>query len=94
MREPIIHSFNKNETVVHELPIYEDIKERKNVLLLGDTLGDVHMADGFAYEHIIKVWFLNHETPELKEAYSKIYDVVIMGDGNMKWVNELIQKII
>ncbi len=38
VREPIIHSFNKDETVVKNFPIYEDIKERKNILLLGDGL--------------------------------------------------------
>jgi hypothetical protein len=35
-REPIIHSFNKDETVVKNFPIYEEIKDRKNILLLGD----------------------------------------------------------
>ena len=55
IREPIIHSFNKDETVVKHFPIYEDIKDRKNVLLLGDSLGDAGMADGFAYENILKI---------------------------------------
>ncbi|MFC1798162.1 hypothetical protein ACFLY2_03560 [Patescibacteria group bacterium] len=32
---PIIHSFNKDETVVEAFPqIYKKIKERKNVILL------------------------------------------------------------
>jgi 5'-nucleotidase len=38
VREPIIHSFNKDETVVKNLPIYNEIKDRKNVLLLGDGI--------------------------------------------------------
>jgi 5'-nucleotidase len=38
VREPIIHSFNKDETVVKNFPIYEEIKDRKNILLLGDGL--------------------------------------------------------
>ena len=54
-REPIIHSFNKDETVVHNFPIYEEIKDRRNVLLLGDGLGDADMANGFDYENIIKI---------------------------------------
>jgi len=55
VREPIIHSFNKDETVVKNFPIYKDIKDRKNIILLGDGLGDAHMADGFDYENIIKI---------------------------------------
>ena len=55
VREPIIHSFNKGETVVHDLPVYEDIKKRKNVILLGDSVGDANMADGFDYKNIIKI---------------------------------------
>lgn len=55
VREPIIHSFNKDETIIKNFPIYEDIKDRKNVLLLGDGLGDSHMADGFDHENIIKI---------------------------------------
>ena len=55
IKEPIIHSFNKGETVVHTMPIYQEIRKRKNLLLLGDSTGDVHMADGFDYENIIKI---------------------------------------
>lgn len=55
VREPIIHTFNKDETVVKHFPIYEDIKDRKNILLLGDSLGDVDMANGFNYQNIIRI---------------------------------------
>jgi 5'-nucleotidase len=50
-----VHSYNKGETVVKDLPIYNEIKDRKNIILLGDSLGDPHMADGFDYETIIKI---------------------------------------
>jgi 5'-nucleotidase len=55
IQEPIIHSFNKNETTIKIFPFYQEIAERKNVLLLGDSPGDVHMADGFEYENILKI---------------------------------------
>jgi cytosolic 5'-nucleotidase 3 len=93
VKEPIIHSFNKDETVVRELPAYQKIKDRKNVLLLGDSPGDVHMADGFDYENIIKVGFLNNDTPELRKLFQETYDVIILDDGPMDYVNELILKI-
>lgn len=93
-REPIIHSFNKWETAIRNLPIYEEIKKRKNVILLGDWLGDTHMADGFDYENIIKIWFLNHDTPENREKFEEKFDLIILNDGPMDEVNTLLKKII
>lgn len=55
VNEPIIHSYNKDETAVKNFPIYDEIKDRKNILLLGDGLGDAKMADGFDYENILKI---------------------------------------
>lgn len=93
-REPIIHSFNKDETVVKNFPIYEEIKDRKNILLLGDWLWDAHMADGFDYENIIKIWFLNHDTPENREQFQKTFDLIVLDDGPMDEVNSLLAKIV
>lgn len=94
VREPIIHSFNKGETVIRDLPIYEEIKERKNVILLGDGLGDAHMADGFDHENIIKIWFLNHDTPEHRKQFQEKFDLIILNDGPMNEINSLLKKII
>lgn len=92
-REPIIHSFNKDETVVHNFPIYEEIKDRRNILLLGDGLGDADMANGFDYENIIKIWFLNHDTPEHRKQFQEKFDLVILHDGSMDQVNSILKKI-
>jgi 5'-nucleotidase len=94
VKEPIIHSFNKGETVIKNFPIYTEIKERKNVLLLWDSLGDVHMADGFDYNNIIKIWFLNHDTPENRALYLEKYDLLILDDGPMDEVNNILKKIL
>lgn len=94
VREPIIHSFNKDETIIKNFPIYKEIKDRKNVLLLGDGLGDSHMADGFDHENIIKIWFLNHDTPENRKQFSEKFDVVILDDGPMDEVNTILKKIL
>lgn len=94
IQEPIIHSFNKTETTIKTFPFYQEIVERKNVLLLGDSPGDVHMADGFDYENIIKIWFLNTDTPENRKLFLEKYDVVILNDGDMEYINELLKKIL
>ena len=94
VREPIIHSFNKDETVVKDFPIYNEIKDRKNILLLGDGLWDAEMANGFDYENIIKIWFLNNDTPENREKFQEIFDLVILGDWPMDEVNRIIKQIV
>ena len=36
----------------------ESVRQRTNVLLLGDHIGDLVMSDGLNYEHRISVGFL------------------------------------
>jgi len=94
-KEPIIHSFNKDETVVASFPkIYEKIKYRKNVILLWDSLWDHHMSDWFDYNNILKIWFLNEKEDELMKNYLERYDVVITWDWNMNFINEFLNNIL
>lgn len=94
VKKTIVHSMNKSEVILDQFDFFDDIKERKNILLLWDSLDDIYMADGFVYDNIIKVGFLNADTPEQRVAFLKVYDVVIVGDGDMGWVNTLIQKLL
>jgi 5'-nucleotidase len=93
-REPIVHVFNKDETAIHKFPFYSQIKDRKNVILLGDTLEDLDMVHGFDYENLLSIGFLNEEIDEQLPYYKKAYNVVITNDGDMKYVNQLIREII
>lgn len=89
----IIHVFNKNEMEIKDLPVYSDLINRKNVLLLGDSLGDVKMVEGFDYDNLIKVGFLNDNIPENLEEYKKNYDIVILEDGDFNFINKLVLEI-
>lgn len=93
IKQPIIHSMNKDETTLESLPIYNELKDRKNVLLLGDGLGDLGMIKGFEYNNLISIGFLNEKFEEQMEEFKKDFDVVITGDGDFKFVNELIRGI-
>jgi len=92
--EPIIHVFNKGEIALKGLPIMKKLKDKENILLLGDSLGDINMAEGFNYNNIIKIGFLNYQDEENLKDYKKVYDVIITNDGNMDYVNELLKRII
>lgn len=94
IKEPIIHSLNKYEIETKNLPIYSELLKRKNVLLLGDTLEDIDMIRGFPYKNLIKIGFLNENAEENLKKYKENYDVIILNDGSIDYVNELLKRVI
>ena len=91
VKEPIIHSFNKSEVTLNHLPIYRELLKRKNVLLLGDSLGDLGMIEGFDYENLLTIGFLNENVENNLETYKKKFDVVIPNDGSFEFVNDFVK---
>lgn len=94
IKEPIIHSFNKDETLLQDYPAFDKIKERKNIMLLGDTLGDADMARGFDYDNILKIGFLNGDMQENLDNFTQVYDVIILNDASFEYINYLLKEII
>jgi len=94
VKGPIIHSMNKDETMLQSFLVFEKIKERKNILLLGDNLGNVGMVEGFDYENLIKVGFLNEAVAESLAEYKKNYDVVILNDSSFDFINKLLREMV
>ncbi len=94
IKQPIIHSANKDETLIQNFPeIFAAVKNRKNVLLLGDKVEDAAMVDGFEYKNLIKIGFLNENVQENLEHYKNAFDVVILNDGSMDFINKLLKEI-
>jgi cytosolic 5'-nucleotidase 3 len=93
VKKPIVHSANKDETTLEKLPFYSKLLKRKNIILLGDSLDDSKMAQGFPYENILKIGFLNEKVKERLEDYKKKYDVIIPSDGTMNFINEFLKQI-
>ncbi len=92
--KPIIHSLNKDETIVKDFPeIYKEIKNRKNVLLLGNSLGDLDMITGFDYDNLLTIGFLNEDIEQKLENYEQKWNVVITNDFYMNYINEFVEKI-
>lgn len=94
-KEPLIHSLNKDETILQAFPeVYSQIESRKNVILLGDNPNDTKMIDGFDYKNLIKIWFLNSDTDKYIDKFREVYDIVITDDGNLDAVNEMLEEIV
>lgn len=89
----IIHSFNKSEASIKNRSFFPEIVRRKNVLLLGDTLDDLGMLDGANVENALSIGFLNENVEKNIDVYKKAYDVLILNDGNMDFVNQLLNEI-
>lgn len=58
----LIHSFNKREGALARAAGLRALQGRPNVLLLGDSLGDLTMADGVSeHQNILTIGFLNDQ---------------------------------
>lgn len=55
----IIHVYNKNENAIHDSDYFQNIEHRTSMILMGDSLGDLHMGDGAEVDHKLKIGFLN-----------------------------------
>ena len=91
--EPIVTSANKDETVITEeiLPeIYNEIKDRKNVIIIWDKIEDLNMSDWLWSDVTLKIGFLNSWNEEKIDFYKKHFDIIINWN---QWMQE-IEKII
>ena len=89
----LIHMFNKAECISKRSS--EDGCNRRNVILLGDSLGDVHMAAGVKDPHVVlTVGFLNHNIESSVETYKKHYDIVLLDDQTMSFPHNLLTEIL
>ncbi|XP_020340265.1 cytosolic 5'-nucleotidase 3 [Oncorhynchus kisutch] len=87
----LIHIYNKREGALLNTGHFQELKSRHNVLLLGDSLGDLTMADGVhSMENILKIGFLNDKVEERKTSYLNAYDIVLVKDETMEVPNALL----
>jgi len=92
-KNEIIHIMNKSETKLGDKKYRDLISQRNNVILLGDSLGDLGMVNNLDINLIIKIGFLNEEVENKLELYKSKFDVVITNDGSMKYVNQLLNNL-
>ena len=90
----IIHTFNKHEVEITNTPYYKEIAKKKNAILLGDSLGDLGMSEGLRHDAIVKIGFLNENKEAFLQKYTEHFDVIILDDGPMEYVTQLLKEII
>ncbi|XP_034197628.1 7-methylguanosine phosphate-specific 5'-nucleotidase A-like isoform X2 [Prunus dulcis] len=78
-----------------DAPTYENasVKTRRNVLLLGDHIGDLGMSDGLNYENRISAGFLNDNVENSLDSYRKTFDIVYLNDAPMWGVVKLVSQL-
>ncbi|KAM3586078.1 hypothetical protein VKS41_002608 [Umbelopsis sp. WA50703] len=91
--DPLIHVFNKSEFSLENTAYYDTIKDRTNVILVGDSVGDVLMSQGVQHDTCLNIGFLNHDIDDLYEKYSMLYDIVIIGDSSIKPVMRILESL-
>ena len=66
----LIHMFNKNESAIRNSSYFQNLAHRHNVILMGDSLGDLRMAEGVEPPSaVLSIGFLNAKVQTLN-SYS------------------------
>lgn len=84
--EPMIHILNKS-SVGSQL-----LSPSTNYIVLGDSLGDAHMADG-TKKFVFRIGFCNHNIEKWLELYKSTFDVVLINDTSFEFIINLIQSL-
>ncbi|KAG9289841.1 hypothetical protein G9A89_015421 [Geosiphon pyriformis] len=92
-KPPLIHIFNKSEFMLEKTPYYFTISERKNVILLGDSIGDLEMSSGVKHDICLNIGFLNDHVEELLDKYLNAFDIVVVHDGPIDVVSWILETI-
>ncbi|XP_058504328.1 cytosolic 5'-nucleotidase 3 isoform X1 [Solea solea] len=91
----LIHVFNKHDGALRNTEYFKQLKECCNIILMGDSLGDLSMADGVQNtEHVLKIGFLNDKVEERLDKYLESYDIVLVKDETLEVPNAILQKVL
>ena len=93
-KDPLFHVFNKKAEAVAHMPWFGALRRRRNAILMGDNLGDLHMSDGLDADTVLSVGFLNDRVEDRLEEYASRFDVVVVNDGGVEYVQELVDQVL
>ena len=88
----IIHSLNKNEVSLPD-DIQDKIKNRNNVILLGDQVSDLNMINKDTHKEVITIGFLTDETHKKDKIMKENFDIVCeLNDNDYYDIDNLLFK--
>lgn len=94
-KKPIIHNMNKDETLVQDFPdAFAAVKDRPNVILLGDSIEDLHMASGFAAKTILSFGFADTQDANILHTYEQHFDSVLDHRASCEQITSAISRIV
>lgn len=90
----LIHVYNKHDGALRNTEYFKQLKEYCNIILLGDSLGDLSMADGVPnVENILKIGFLNDKVQpwctNIDPKTQRAWNIVRFEITNLEKVNNL-----
>jgi len=91
--EPLYHVFNKDYLGIEGTKYEKLIENRRNVIICGDSLGDIKMADGVKHENCLSIGLLNINKEQMLEKYKDTFDIVITDDGSIHLLYEILRII-
>jgi len=92
--EEVIHMYNKAESMLKRSDC-DQFSNRKNVVLLGDSLGDLKMAGGVKNpDTVLTIGFLNKNIEESLQTYKDSFDIVLIDDQTMDFPNALVTDVL
>jgi HAD superfamily hydrolase (TIGR01544 family) len=98
-KSPFVYTFNKGETLKN---IFKEFNTGDaNIIVMGDHLNDTDTVKHIDYNEEIKIGFINYFEDSLTEQHHKMieayklkYDVCLINDGNLTFINSLMKNII
>jgi 5'-nucleotidase len=90
--EPVVASLNKEGFLLKKIPaLWRKIKNRNNLIVLGNDISDLTVINGLKIKNLLKIGFLNEEIEKNLKEYKKHFDVLILNDGDLHQVNQLLK---
>lgn len=96
LTKPLIATGSKGKHIGQaHAEYFASVQDRKNVILLGDRIEDLQMAVcyGDSCDTLLTIGYLNEKVDEQKDIYLQKYDIVLLGDPDLCWIQKLINLI-